>query len=531
MVKYKIKLDVLMKQTHKHTPSVHLLGYWSLMERHGLQCPAPRVKSRSVSSARAITRRIQTDGSEQVDYPQRAHRLRDGLAVHLEFALKNEPLELTVLAALFEQEQVQTELQQWLTVMPASAYARMAGHLFEWLTQKTLEYRLPPGAKRVRLLDPHDYVVGPEVRNPRFGVVHNLIGTRDMSPLVRLTPVLKAFFASDLKARVGAIVAAIEPELLDRAVSYLYLAESRSSFAIEKEIPGPERQARFRKLLERAGAPGPLTQEELVAWQNEVIAAPLLKEHGFRAKQNWLARNGSRALVEFIPPAPRDVDALMQGVSAIAEQGSEGRVEPLVAACCASFGMVFVHPFLDGNGRLHRFLLHHVLRQCGVTPEGIVLPISVALEARPKDYAAVLQAYSRPRTELLRYMLDRDSNSIEVKGFQPAWLYAYFDATQICELVAQCIDQALDEGLPSELSWLRAYDKAMGLIGQWLDGEQTQLSLLIRCIVQNEGRLSKSKRSLFERYTDDEIAKTEEIAAEAFRPWTTRFSKGVRRGA
>ena len=59
-------------------------------------------------------------------------------------------------------------------------------------------------------------------------------------------------------------------------------------------------------------------------------------------------------------------------------------MEPLVAACCASFGMVFVHPFLDGNGRLHRFLLHHVLRQCGVTPEGIVLPISVALEARPK---------------------------------------------------------------------------------------------------------------------------------------------------
>ena len=113
-------------------------------------------------------------------------------------------------------------------------------------------------------------------------------------------------------------------------------------------------------------------------------------------------------------------------------------------------------------------------------------------------------------------MLDRDSNSIEVKGFQPAWRYADFDATQICELVAQCIDQALDEGLPSELSWLRAYDKAMGLIGQWLDGEQTQLSLLIRYIVQNEGRLSKSKCSLFERYTDDEIAKTEEIAAEAF---------------
>lgn len=520
-----------MRKTPKHAPNVHLLGYWALMEQYGLQCPAPRVKSRSVSATRSIRRQIEADGTEQVDYPQRAYRLRDGLADHLEFALKNEPLELTVLAALFEKEQVQTQLQQWLTALPASAYARMAGHLFEWLTQKTLNYQLPPGARRVHLLDPHDCVVGPQVRNPRFGVVHNLIGTRDMSPLVRLTQPLKDFFASDLKARVGAIVAAIEPELLDRAVSYLYLAETRSSFAIERETAGPERQARFRKLLERAGAPGPLTQEELVTWQNEIIASPLLKEHSFRAKQNWLSRNSSRASVEYIPPAPGDVDALMQGVSAIAEQASTGNVEPFVAACCASFGMVFVHPFLDGNGRLHRFLLHHVLRQCGITPEGIVLPISVALEARAKDYAKVLQTYARPRTELLHYMLDRDTHSVEVKGFQPAWLYAYFDATQICELVAQCIDQALNEGLPAELAWLQAYDKSMGLISQWLEGEQSQLSLLIRCIVQNDGRLSKSKRSRFEHYTDEDIAKAEQITAESFRPWASRFGKGAKLGA
>jgi Fic family protein len=31
-------------------------------------------------------------------------------------------------------------------------------------------------------------------------------------------------------------------------------------------------------------------------------------------------------------------------------------MDPLIAASVASFGFVFIHPFLDGNGRLSRFI-------------------------------------------------------------------------------------------------------------------------------------------------------------------------------
>lgn len=42
-------------------------------------------------------------------------------------------------------------------------------------------------------------------------------------------------------------------------------------------------------------------------------------------------------------------------------------------------------------------------------------------------YAALLKRYSRPRTELLDYMLDSDSGTILVKSAQPSWLYAYIE--------------------------------------------------------------------------------------------------------
>jgi hypothetical protein len=45
----------------------------------------------------------------------------------------------------------------------------------------------------------------------------------------------------------------------------------------------------------------------------------------------------------------------------------------------------------------------------------------------------------------------------------------------------------------------------------------------VRLIVQNGGRLSNTKRPKFERYTDLEIGRTEEIVREAFAAWTERY--------
>lgn len=45
---------------------------------------------------------------------------------------------------------------------------------------------------------------------------------------------------------------------------------------------------------------------------------------------------------------------------ALANQRPDG-LDPLAHAALVSFAFVFLHPFMDGNGRLSRFLLHHCL--------------------------------------------------------------------------------------------------------------------------------------------------------------------------
>ena len=131
-----------------------LLGYSALRERAKLHCVRPRAESRLSTQARTVTRIVHADGSEAVLYPKGAYKERASITDHLEFALRYESLDLGVLAALFEQEEARESVQDWLRATPSSRYARLAGHLLEWLTGRALNFALPRGAPRVALLAP-----------------------------------------------------------------------------------------------------------------------------------------------------------------------------------------------------------------------------------------------------------------------------------------------------------------------------------------------------------------------------------------
>ena len=55
-----------------------------------------------------------------------------------------------------------------------------------------------------------------------------------------------------------------------------------------------------------------------------------------------------------------------------------------------------IHPFVDGNGRVGRCLIHVVLRRRGVAPR-FVPPVSVVLAARAKSYVEGLVGYREGR--------------------------------------------------------------------------------------------------------------------------------------
>jgi len=501
-------------------PSDRQVGYNALIARYGLLCVDDRTSSFIAKRFSTVNRTEQADGSVVVRYPA-PYDYEDTLAGHLEFCLKYEGVNLQVLAALFEAHGHEA-LQTWLDNKPGSRYARVCGHLYEWLTGNQLSYKLPRGIKAVPVLDEKIYFTATPQRNRRFAILHNLPGTASFCPLVRRTSALEAWIKKDLGAKIEKVLASLEPELLERAVNYLYLAETRSSFAIENEVPDSQKAQRFRRLLERAGEDTPLEEMSFVEWQN-VIVPRARAEFSYRPRQNWLSRSGRSELrAEYIPPAPADVPKMMHGVVKVGELVKSEAYPAVLAAATAAFGFVFVHPFFDGNGRLHRFLLHHFLRLGRFTPAGAVVPVSAAMERDIARYAEVLKRYSSPITAMLDYRFDPDADFIEIKK-QPAYLYAFFDATELCEFTFSCLERAIDQDLSTELAYLRAYDRAHRALTRWLEAPQPELEKLIRYIAQNNGNLSRNKRGQFPLIGDQDIARAEAQISEVFSGyWGTR---------
>jgi Fic family protein len=60
----------------------------------------------------------------------------------------------------------------------------------------------------------------------------------------------------------------------------------------------------------------------------------------------------------------------------------EDGLAPVLQAAATAFGFVYVHPFQDGNGRVHRCLIQGVLAERVFTPPGMVFPVSSELLAK-----------------------------------------------------------------------------------------------------------------------------------------------------
>jgi Fic family protein len=113
-----------------------------------------------------------------------------------------------------------------------------------------------------------------------------------------------------------------------------------------------------------------------------------------REEQNWIGgRLGNPSDAAFVPPPHDLVDPLL--VDLIAFMGRDDL--PAVAqAAIVHAQFETIHPFIDGNGRVGRALVHVVLRRRGVATR-FVPPVSIVLAARPTAYVAGLVAFREGR--------------------------------------------------------------------------------------------------------------------------------------
>lgn len=179
-----------------------------------------------------------------------------------------------------------------------------------------------------------------------------------------------------------------------------------------------------------------------------------------------------------------------------------------------AFGFVFIHPFMDGNGRIHRYLIHHVLAQAGFTPKAIVLPVSAVILANLDRYFECLEMFSKPVVEKTRY--DPEVPAIPATG-NDAVYFSYFDATPQVEFLYWALERTVTADLPREIDFLLGYDRAHTELNARLDWPRNTLGLFIRLVHQNDGRLSETKRrSHFDWMTDEELEGSEDLVRQAF---------------
>jgi hypothetical protein len=320
----------------------------------------------------------------------------------------------------------------------------------------------------------------------------------------------------DLKRRTQETLAKYDPDLLRRAAAFLYLKETHSSFEVEREKPSSDRAQRFADLLRQGESGTPLSEDRFVELQNAVVDTRF-HEFSYRRKQNWIGQDlGYRKKVDFVPARPEDVPELMNGLVAFSEtlRAKPESTDPVIAAASLAFGFVFIHPFMDGNGRLHRYLVHEVLSSSGFTPKGIVLPVSAVILANLDKYVHVLERMSRPLQARTTY--NPDAPEAPATG-NDALYYRFFDATEQASFLYWALERTVEYDLEEEIAFLLGFDAARARLSGLLDWPAHSLDLFIRLVHQNGGTLSKTRRqSFFKWITDDEARRFEAVVVEAF---------------
>lgn len=477
--------------------TMNLVGYAYLVQTMQLAA-IPLKRSAVVKPVKRVTLI-----GDMLSVPPSVAPAEGAMLEHIQFALKHEGINLTVLAQALRRIPAHEVLAVWQAA-PTSTYARKICFLWEAFNERLLDCKGSPKGAIATLFDPQHYITGPSVRNPRWRIDFNGLGSLAWCVTVERTQKIDQVLASDVLGRCRAFMASLPGSMMDRAMSWAYLHETSDSFAIEKEAPSEGKAQRFIQLLRQAHERQPLTEDYLVKLQNSTINNPFDQAVAFRHQQNYLS-NGLRgaAGVSYVPPSAELCDKLMAQLITFAN-GHARQIEPLVSAAIISFGFVFIHPFMDGNGRLSRFLIHHALCASGAMENGLLLPVSVAMKREEQRYLQALQAYSRPMRDFWSVQwLDGEEFRFEFLGDEA--LYRYWDGTAAVEFVMDMAERALDVELRDETRFLARYDQVLKAVDERYDVRTSLLSTLVMMCLDNQGVMSQNRRKQYRHQVPEEL--------------------------
>ena len=113
---------------------------------------------------------------------------------------------------------------------------------------------------------------------------------------------------------------------------------------------------------------------------------------GLRTEQNWVGGSGWSPLrADFVPPPHWEVPRLIEDLARFVT-ATNGN--PVVRAAIAHAQFETIHPFIDGNGRTGRALIHTVLRRTDAL-RNTLIPISTVFAGETGTYIAGLTAFRK----------------------------------------------------------------------------------------------------------------------------------------
>ena len=465
---------------------MHYCGYEWLKQTYQLDIDSPNPISKVGGAKRSDSRIFRPE-----------YQPEDTLTGHLLFALKHENLSLGILKALFNACDIKA-LEQWISESPQGVQTRRAWFFYEWLTGKTLSLSdADRKFKYVDALNEKDYYTAGKTNSPRHKVRNNMPGVPDFCWLVRKTPTMKSFDEKELHKQMSDAYA--KHPMIGRAEAFLLTKDSQKSFEIEQE-KFDNRAVRWMKTV-RAFMGSCLDDNKLFEMQKQLVSNP---DNGWRTDYGWIGDRlpDATPLPDHISAHPDALKSLMGGwfeaYSLMFER------HPVAAATALAYGFIIIHPFSDGNGRIHRFILHQLGK----------VPMSSELIESIDDYIASLEKLSAPILERSEWTVTADYNVKLLNDTSD--LYRYADATEQAEYIYKCIEQFVTLRLPQELEYLSAFDEAKRMIDDAHDMPDKDLTLLVNLCVQNNGSLSKKKRKRFALLSDQHIAFAEKTIQASF---------------
>ena len=501
----------------KHVPpDSSLIGMAALV--YSLNVEAPVRKPACVSTHRI--KETKRDAGEWRIFDSK-YSVGNTLDAHIVFALRHEDLDLLVLKRVFMAIPEQA-LAEYVRSAPSGPLVRRIWFLYEYLTEKVLDVPDSGKVSNVDLLNSKEYFVATGTVSARHRVRNNLLGTRRFCPVIRRTQLLKSFVEKQFAVRAQKILDKVSPLLIARAASFLLLADTQASFAIEGERLPINTRERWLKAVQQVGK-YPLSEEELERLHSILIGDYRFIKPGLREDFVFLGQRtkDNEPLPEFIGASPGDLSDLIDGLIEAYSIMKDSPLDAVLQAAAIGFGFVYIHPFEDGNGRLHRCLIHHTIAEKKFSPPGLVFPVSSVMLKWIDQYRAVLQSHSAPLMNFIQWVPTTRGN-VEVRN-DTADLYRYFDCTEEAEFLYRCVAETVQKDVPHEIEYLKRHDKAMQQVMDIVEMPNRMAEDFIMFMRQNDWTLPKKRRkNEFQKLTDSEIEALQTVVRETFDGFETR---------